>query len=152
MKAQKKRGYIRNRHLKLLIVLSLLILTTVAAVVVSGIFIFNRTTRDYRERILLSSSKLAAGQIDGDKVDGWFKNGPDSEYESTSERLESIIDNTPFIQYLYVYQIRPDGCHVVFDFDTTDDELAQYDELPEVSSGNFGEVIAFDDNELSQKN
>ena len=145
MKAQKKRGYIRNRHLKLLIVLSLLILTTVAAVVVSGIFIFNRTTRDYRERILLSSSKLAAGQIDGDKVDGWFKNEPDSEYESTSERLESIIDNTPFIQYLYVYQIRPDGCHVVFDFDTTDDELAQYDELPEVSSGNFGEVIAFDD-------
>lgn len=145
MKKRKKTGFIKNRHRKLLVLLTLLVMLTVAAIVGSGIYIFNRTTRNYREQILQNTSKLAAEQIDGDKVNGWFENGQDSEYENTARRLESIINNTPFIQYLYVYQIRPDGCHVVFDFDTEDDELKQYDERPDVNTDSFGEVIPFDD-------
>ncbi len=142
---KNKTGIIKNRHRKLFVVLTLLILLTVAAVVGSGIYIFNHTTRSYREQILQNTSKLAAEQIDGDRVNDWFKNGVDTEYANTAKRLESIIDHTPFIQYLYVYQIKPDGCHVVFDFDTTDDELSKYDERPDVSAGSFGEVIPFDD-------
>jgi len=144
-KKPKKTGFVRNRHRKLFAMLSLLILVTVVAVVLSGIYIFNRATRDYRERILLNTSKLAAEQIDGDKVGVWFEKGADEDYDATAIRLQSVLDHTPFIQYLYVYQIRPDGCHVVFDFDTTDDELTKYDELPDVASDSFGEVLPFDE-------
>jgi len=145
LKSKKKAVYTKNRHRKLLVILTLIVMVTVVAVVSSGIFIFNRTTRDYRERILLNTSKLAAEQINGDKVNSWFEKGVDEDYEKTAEILQSIIDNTPYIQYLYVYQIKSDGCHVVFDFDTSNDELTQYDELPDVSSDSFGEVIGFDE-------
>lgn len=145
MIGKKKAAKMNHRHRRLLLILTLLVMLTVVAVVLSGIFIFNRTTRDYREQILQSTSKLAAEQIDGDKVNGWFENGLDDAYGSTARALERIINHTPFIQYLYVYQIREDGCHVVFDFDTSDDELTKYDELPDVDSDSFGVVIGFDE-------
>lgn len=144
MKKTKKK-VIKNRHRRFIAFLSILVLLAIIAIVVTGILIFNRTTRDYRERILVETSKLAADQIDGDKVTLWFKRGLDEDYYKTGEDLNSILNHTPFVQYLYVYQIREDGCHVVFDFDTTDEELAQYDELPDVAAESFGEVIQFDE-------
>ncbi len=145
MDKHKKTKYVKNRHKKLFIMLSLLIMLTVVAVAVFGIIMFNRTTREYREQILINSSKLAAEQIDGDNINKWFENGIDEEYNATAKRLESIINNTPFLQYLYVYQIKPDGCHVVFDFDTSNADLEEYDERPDVEADAFGEVIEFDE-------
>ena len=84
MIGKKKAAKMNHRHRRLLLILTLLVMLTVVAVVLSGIFIFNRTTRDYREQILQSTSKLAAEQIDGDKVNGWFENGLDDAYESTA--------------------------------------------------------------------
>jgi hypothetical protein len=59
--------------------------------------------------------------------------------------LQSICNNTPYVQYLYVYQIRQDGCHVVFDFETNADELDRYDEIPEVSTDGIGETVEFEE-------
>ncbi|MBE5958609.1 MAG: HD-GYP domain-containing protein [Lachnospiraceae bacterium] len=124
--------------------LGVLVLFTVGAVVYTGVSIFNKTTRSYRERIIVNASKLAAEQVDGDKIDSWLEQGADEEYGDTAIVLESILNNTPYIQYLYVYQIKEDGCHVVFDFDTSSSELEKYDELPEVMANSLGEVIPFD--------
>ncbi len=130
-----KTGFLnKNRHLKLMIILGLLILATVAAIVTSSLIILNRATREHREQIIINAAQLAAERIEGDKIDGWFENGRDEDYYSTASILESILHNTPYLQYLYVYQIRPDGCHVVFDFDSGD-----------VEASDFSDIIPFDE-------
>ena len=130
----------KHRHLVLMLLLALLMLLTVAAIVATSVLILNRTTREHRTQIIENTARLAATQIDGNKVDGWMQNGKDEAYQSTAEVLESILRNTPFLQYLYVYQIKEDGCHVVFDFDSIDEETG------EIVEGNvFGELIPFDE-------
>ncbi len=128
-----------------MIVLALLIIFTVGAVVFSGLMIFKRTTYDYREQTIINTSMLAAEQIDGDKIDVWLSNGADDEYLETGRLLDSILENTAYLQYLYVYQIKPDGCHVVFDFETTNDGLTEYDERPDIDAASLGNVIGFDE-------
>lgn len=130
----------KHRHLILMLLLALLLLLTVAAVVVTSVIILNRTTREHRAQIIENTARLAASQIDGDKVEGWMANGKDDAYGSTSVMLESILRNTPFLQYLYVYQIKEDGCHVVFDFDSVDEETGET-----VEGGEFGDLIEFDE-------
>ena len=51
-----------------------------------------------------------------------------------NDLLYGIRDGSPDIQYVYVYKIEEDGCHVVFDLDT-EDELG----------ADPGDIIAFDE-------
>ena len=145
MKQEKTTRWKKNRHRELMILLVLLVMVTVFAVVFTSILIFNKTTRNYREQIILHASKLAAEQIDGDKVDQWLTDGADDAYMETGMLLDSILENTPYLQYLYVYQIRQDGCHVVFDFETTADGLTAYDERPDIDASSLGNVVNFDE-------
>ncbi|MBQ7543215.1 MAG: HD-GYP domain-containing protein [Clostridia bacterium] len=135
----------KNRHRILMIILALLVMITVIAVALTSVLIFNRTTRSYREQIIIDVSKLAAEQIDGDRINDWLRDGADDGYMETGRLLDSILENTPYLQYLYVYQIVPDGCHVVFDFDTTVDSLTGYDERPDIDASALGTVVPFDD-------
>lgn len=136
----KKNTSVKHRHLLLMLLLALLMLLTVAAIVTTSIIILNQTTREHRTQIIEHTAKLAATRIDGDKVDGWLQNGKDEEYESTADVLESILRNTPFLQYLYVYKIEEDGCHVVFDFDSVDEETGEF-----VEGSVLAELIEFDE-------
>ncbi len=136
----KEGAHVRNRHLLLMLLLGLLMLLTVAAVVVTSVVILNQTTREHRTKIIENTARLAATRIDGDKVNVWMANGRDEDYEATADVLESILHNTPFLQYLYVYQIKEDGCYVVFDFDSVDQETGML-----VEGGEFGEHIEFDE-------
>ena len=124
----------QNRHRILMIVLIALVMITVIAVVATSVIIFNRTTRENREEIITNTARLAAEQINGNKVNVWMERGKNEDYLATAAVLEDILHNTPYLQYLYVYQILPDGCHVVFDFDT-----------PETEASEFREVIPFDE-------
>ena len=137
---QKSSSPVRHRHLLLMLMLVSLVLLTVAAVVVTSVYILDRTTREHRTRILEHSARLAATRIDGDKVEGWLRNGPDDAYETTADSLESILRNTPYLQYLYVYQIKEDGCHVIFDFDSVDEVTGEI-----VEAGAFGDLVEFDE-------
>ncbi len=128
----------------MLVIVFLLVAAFSANIFVSTL-LFNRSTREYREEIISKAAKLAAEQIDADSIDGWLESGTDENYTNTKKILQSICNNTPYIQYLYVYQIKSDGCHVVFDIETTEEHLGQYDELPEVSAASLGDVIEFDE-------
>ncbi len=78
---------------------------------------------------------LVRSVIDADRVNDYLEEGPDSEdYQETEQRLYSIRNSSPYIEYIYVYQIQPDGCHVIFDLDTDGLEGAD-----------LGEVVPFDD-------
>lgn len=80
----------RNRHRLLTIALIALIVIAVASVIATSVIIFNRTTRELREETIVSTARLAAAQIDGDRVNGWLANGKDAEYAKTAKVLEDI--------------------------------------------------------------
>ena len=139
------KGKSGSRHVWMLLITVILLIVAFTSSIVASTTFFKRTTRSYREEIIIKTSKLVAEQINGDKVDQWLNSEIDDEYKRTAGLIQSICNNTPYIQYIYVYQIRPDGCHVVFDSETMEDELEQYDEAPELSTDNIGDVVEFDE-------
>ena len=73
-----------------------------------------------------SVAQLVASTIDGDMVETYLEEGRKAEgYAATVKRLESIKETTPEVEYIYVYRIEIDGCHVVFDLDTEELEGAE---------------------------
>lgn len=101
-------------------------------------------------------AKIVADIIDGDKIEAYIKNPGHEEYVQTKEKLKKIKQNVQDIQYLYVYQIKEDGCHVVFDLDTEetpgslpgtvipfDKSFEKY--IPDLIAGNRIEPIVTDD-------
>lgn len=67
------------------------------------------------------AARIAAGVIDTEMIDIYMKQGEAAEgYAETKRLLTQIRDCTADIEYLYVYKIMPDGCHVIFDLDTED--------------------------------
>ena len=126
-----RRVSLRTKILLLLTVASLLV--AVVAVLI-GYLLFTRATIEDHTTLGEGAASLAASVIDGDKVDDFIAYGEDAEgYKETEELLYGIRDGSPDIQYVYVYKIEEDGCHVVFDLDT-EDELGSEP----------GEIIEFD--------
>ncbi|MBO4897347.1 MAG: HD domain-containing protein [Clostridia bacterium] len=121
-----------SRHKRLLVIWVLLAIIMAAAITITSISIFTKQIRSDRDSAVTGAAKLAAKEIDADRINGWLENGADTEYDAQSGVLKDIIENTPHLKYLYVYQIRPDGCHVVFDTD------------PE-EPGELGEIQEFDE-------
>lgn len=129
MKKQTNRA---GRHRKLLIIWVVLAVVMATAITGTSIGILTSQIRSNRNQTVTGAATLAAKEIDAEKIDGWLENGKDAAYEATLEMLKNILENTPHLEYLYIYQIRNDGCHVVFDTD------------PE-EPGELGEIQAFDE-------
>ena len=73
--------------------------------------------------------------MNAERVESYLNGGSDSEdYLATEQLLYSLRNSSPDIEYLYVYRIEEDGCHVVFDLDTADTPASE-----------VGEVIPFDE-------
>ena len=121
----------------LLIILSIVLTVSISFVSIS---LFTTRTRENRTRVAEGSSKIVSELVDGDKVDHWLKDGKDDDYINTYHMIESIMRNSSDLEYLYVYQIKEDGCYVVFDPDT------------ETNEGNeLNDVIDFDESFLKYK-
>ena len=97
--------------------------------------LYQRFALEQYSNIAKSVASLAAATVDADRVDDYFEEGPVSiDYGETMNRLYKIYRSSPNIEYIYVYKILPDGCHVVFDLDTE-----------ELEGGKLGDFIPFDD-------
>ena len=142
IKTKEKAGI---RHIWMLLVTVILLIAAFSGSIIACFSFLKRTARRYREEIVIKTSKLVAQQINGDKVDQWLATGTDEEYLQNALLIQNVCNNTPYVQYIYVYQIRPDGCHVVFDIETTSDELLKYDELPDIDTDGLGDLIEFDE-------
>lgn len=100
----------------------------VAIVVMTGAFIlisylsYRQNEIEDLENYARGLTKLIAGEIvEGDKIDAYIEQGrshPD--YAEIEQKLYKLREAFPDVLYLYVYQVREDGFHVVFDLDTTD--------------------------------
>ena len=112
-----------SRSLNNRITLMLIFATLSMAIVVTGVSssLFRQYARQENFTTASGVAKLAATTIDPEKVDEYISEGDSAEgYAETERRLTDIRDSSQDIEYVYVYQIREDGCHVVFDLDTDD--------------------------------
>ena len=111
---------------RLMLISAFLAFAIVIVGIITSSVLFRTAAIDNRKDILVKAGKLAATQIDANKINYWLENGADDEYMKTGQQLRHILNNTPYLQYLYVLQIQPDGCHIVYDLDTEDTELEQF--------------------------
>lgn len=80
-------------------------------------------------------TRVLIGNMDGDRVDEYLTLGDDAPgYRESEAAMNQVRESSRAIKYVYVYQIREDGCHVVFDPDT-----------PDTPGEDPGTVIPFDD-------
>ncbi|MBQ9519676.1 MAG: HD domain-containing protein [Firmicutes bacterium] len=134
---QRTRG-LSLRH-KILMVISVAIILIAASTVAMSFVLYHRAVIDENTATCQSVATLAAATIDGDMVDTYLEKGERTTgYDTTKMRLSVIKDTSYNIQYLYVYKIDPDGCHVVFDLDNVSEDGV----VDEASK--LGDVVAFD--------
>ncbi len=120
---------------RVLLVLSASILVLAAGTTTVFGFFYHNTLLAERETLCYGAATLAAEAINPDMVDAYIAEGEKAiGYRETERMLTAIRDNTPDVEYIYVYRILPDGCHVVFDVDTG-----------EVEGASPGEIIPFDE-------
>lgn len=108
-------------------------------------------------------ANMASTYVDGNRVNTYLSTGfKDSSYETTLTNFENLRYYFPFIKFIYVYQPKTDGNHVVFDLPThgfkTDSlqDVLPYDNLfkpirneiylglqvePVLSQGEFGTIL-----------
>ena len=129
-----------NRQIRLIIVWVVLAAIMATAITITSVSVLSSQIRKDRELSVVGAARLAVQAIDADRINDWLENGKDDEYNENFESLTDILNNTPYLKYLYIYQIREDGCHVVFDTDPEEPgalgDLQEFDEtfLPYVPS------------------
>ena len=133
IKADKVRKI--SLRTKIVILIATACIGIAIAAVSIGYILFRTSTIEDHKLLGEGVAGLAASAVDGDSVNDYLNGrGDQAEYRETLDHLYDIRNSAPDVEYVYVYQIREDGCHVVFDLDT--------DDLP---GAELGEVIPFDD-------
>ena len=132
LKVETRKTSLRTKIVLLLVVTSFLISAVATAISVS---LYRRNSVNEKKRFAQETAAIAAAVVDPDLVDDililgrWL-----DDYKHMEGLLYDIMDTSPDIEYVYVYKIEKDGCHVVFDLDT------------ESTKGmNPGEVVEFED-------
>ncbi|MCR5110867.1 MAG: HD domain-containing protein [Ruminococcus sp.] len=86
-----------------------------------GIRLYFKNAKQEKTMVAESAVKFAAELVDPDMVDEYIRNGERAEgYKETEDLLYKVRENAVGVEYLYITQIRKDGCYVVFDLDTED--------------------------------
>ena len=114
----------KHKNIRRRILLALII--GMAVMTAAFILISYGTFREYEIRDCVEYSKGLTGLIseeilDANKVDEYLEKGRGClDYSEVEQKLYHLRDAYPDIVFLYVYQVREDGFHVVFDLDTQD--------------------------------
>lgn len=119
----------------------IVLLISVSSIVIAslgtaiGYRLYSDSIRSDRLETCTGIADLMTKTIDGNKIREFIEKGYDSsDYIETRERLDELFKLSDAIQYIYVYQIKDDGCHVVFDLERDGESAA----VP-------GDIIPFDD-------
>lgn len=101
----------------LIIFVAEIVLGTLACTI--SAFLYNSAAVKKYMAICESVAKDASVSIDASKIDYYIENGKDAEgYRDVENHLYALKNSFPQIEYIYVYKVMEDGCHVVFDLDT----------------------------------
>ena len=133
METKKRKLSLRGK-----ILIHVLILFTIltAAYVAISYFEFKDCTVSDCVDYAKGLCSLIEDELDAEHIDDYIEKGFDYPgYTEIRSKLYKLRDAYPDIVFLYVYQIREDGCHVVFDLDTEDEPASEP-----------GDVVDFDEN------
>ncbi len=131
-KSQSKAMSLRSKILLLIIIATLFI-----AAITTGISftLYRRATIDEHTQMGIGVAGLAATIINGDDINRYLEEGESAEgYAAVERQLQKVRQSSHEIEYVYVYKILEDGCHVVFDLDTED-----------TPGGDPGDIVEFDE-------
>ena len=137
LKKQSDSIKCRSVTLRVKVLLVVLASTLIVALLTTSIsyMLFKDSTIEEHKKLATGLTGMAVEFIDGDRVDEFIEKGKAAPgYIETEQMLERIKDSAADVQYVYVYKIMEDGCHVVFDLDTE-----------EVEGSEPGDVIEFDE-------
>lgn len=113
----------RRMSLRPKIILLVSVATLLTAVIITGISAYFFRDASIKEQITLAKGvvDVVRNSFDHDMVDEYLEKGEEAEGYLRSEAIiKHLMDSTDNIEFCYVYRIREDGCHVVFDPDTED--------------------------------
>ncbi len=118
-----KRENIRNRKSLQRKITTMLVVDSFAIAAIMGItglrLYYSNLKSEYRTNVK-NAAKLASEVVNADSINWYLNSGKkpieynNSEYKKTNMLLSSIRNTVPGIEYLYIYQIREDGCYIVF--------------------------------------
>ena len=125
---------INREHRRLLVMLTVLAVALVGACAWISVVLYTQNARGERAAVAKGAAQQVVNAVDPRLVDVYLERGYSAQsYADVKHILQGIRDNTPDLEYVYVYKILEDGCHVVFDTvppgDTEDEQ---------------GSVISFD--------
>lgn len=132
-------------RISLFLAIATLLITISISFVSLGLF--TQHTRSSHLKIAQGVASLAADAIDADCVERYKIEGRNTPgYDETFNHLKQLQKKIPDIEYLYAYQIRKDGCHIIFDVDEENadykvDDLIEFDPtflplVPDLLAGN----------------
>ena len=127
----------RGMSLRTKIVLLLSASMVIIAAVTTGIsyLSYRRSTIEAQVEMGEGVTRVLIGNMDPDRVEEYKILGDAAPgYAASEAAMSNVRNSSQNIEYVYVYQIREDGCHVVFDPDT-----------PDLPGEDPGTVIPFDE-------
>ena len=115
------------------IVATIMVLLAITTTVISY-FNFHRSMVEEESMKAVGITNLMAQAVNPNRVDDYLEQGDSAPgFAEAESKLAKIRDSFEGVQYVYVYQILEDGCHVVLDPDTAEEE-----------GSDPGDVIPFD--------
>ena len=124
-------------------VFNLLSVTVVVALFISFVSynIYQQTATREHIRIADGITTMVVNEINPNRVDDYLEFGRSApDYEEVERALYRIRASNSDIKYIYVYKIMEDGCHVVFDLETTEVEASQPGDIEEFDE-EFGKYM-----------
>lgn len=126
--SKKEKEELRHIGCRKISVRTKIMLILIAAMILMGavatgisFILFSSAAVEQHTKLVTGVANVAAGFVDGDSVDRWLAEGESSEgYAQTEALLENLKASDDEIEYIYVYKVLEDGCHVVFDLDSGD--------------------------------
>ena len=132
--AGRQRPSRRSLRMKMTTLLTVGALCIAGSGTIISLGLFRESTINEYTHMARMLTSMVASQLNDRPIDDYLARGYDAEgYAEDEARLYALKEAYPDVEYLYVYRILEDGCHVVFDLDT-----------PEVEGSEPGEVLPFD--------
>ncbi|MCR4889534.1 MAG: HD domain-containing protein [Ruminococcus sp.] len=132
---KKRRCRKLSINVKIVFILGTAALIIAASSTVISFILFRDNTIKDHKSVALSIAQTAADAVDGDMIDEYLEKGESVKgYAETKEKLEMLRSTHSDVEYVYVYRIEKDGCHVIFDLDTED-----------TPGGKIGDIVEFDE-------
>ncbi len=114
-----KKGLTKSLRSKVVFIVSLTFILLAITILYFSMILFKDHSVQQHKELGYGVTKLISSVIDPERIDEYIEKGEEAEgYKDIEKILYEIRDTTPDVEYVYIYKIMEDGCHVVFDLDS----------------------------------